>query len=175
LPTATIDNVLALDVNRPPLEELWPSPERIESFRRGNPEIFRGAKSPPAVRRVLANQKTFAHALRPHYARNYLRGLLQKMDLRDTRGTRRRFDEIVSGFTLIYVMADTSLADRVALLARALEHLKPGGFLRAWAYKEQKHREEAEQALKILEQRGLVSHYAFADECLVVQRSTDPP
>lgn len=58
----------------------------------------------------------------------------ESLDIRDERGRRVRFDELVSSHALLYVLWKSEPAVQDAILQRMAEHAKPGARLRMWGW-----------------------------------------
>jgi hypothetical protein len=65
------------------------------------------------------------------YSTNYRSSRFQDRDLRDENGQHMLFDEIISSWSMNFIVERTNGIELQALY-RALAHLKPGGVIRVW-------------------------------------------
>lgn len=99
-------------------------------------------------------------------SRFYHGSLLQKIDIRDRAGRKILFDEIVSSWSLNFVLSRQSAAQQAEMLGAILQNLKPGGTLRFWPGVKES---EPGEIARILEEKGLIKNWWFGEQT-VLQR-----
>lgn len=56
----------------------------------------------------------------------------QHLDIRNQKGERIQFDEIISSWSLSFVLNESDPIERAHLLDKIMDHLAPGGVVRIW-------------------------------------------
>jgi hypothetical protein len=112
---------------------------------------------------IYAVDGTFSEKVRAskYFAGHYREELFQNLAVLDKDGKPIKFDDIVSSNAFTYVLGQSSDAEKLHLLEKLSENLRPGGVFRGWGKAWPNLGKWLQIHLPELKARGLFSSYEF--------------